>query len=63
MTRGAPVFDRQAGLVSIVAPIPAEPKRLGAVALAEPHELVGAGAAEGLVAWANAEPAPSAPLC
>jgi hypothetical protein len=60
--RGAPAFDRQGALVAFVAPISAEPKRLGGVVLAEPHELVGAGAAEGLLTWANAEPAPAAPL-
>ena len=40
--RGAPAFDRQGALVAFVAPISAEPKRLGGVVLAEPHELVGA---------------------
>ena len=60
--RGAPAFDRQGALVAFVAPISAEPKRLGGVVLAEPHELVGGGAAEGLVTWANAEPAPAAPM-
>jgi hypothetical protein len=60
--RGAPAFDRQGALVAFVAPMGAEPKRLGAVVLAEPHEVVGAGAAEGLFAWANADPAPAAPL-
>ncbi len=60
--RGAPAFDRQGALVAFVAPISAEPKRLGGVVLAEPHELVGGGAAEGLVMWANAEPAPAAPM-
>ena len=60
--RGAPAFDRQGALVAFVAPISAEPKRLGGVVLAEPHELVGADAAEGLVTWANAEPAPATPL-
>jgi peptidoglycan hydrolase-like protein with peptidoglycan-binding domain len=60
--RGAPAFDRSGALVAFVAPLSAEPKLLGAVVLAEPHELVGAGAAQGLVTWANAEPAPSAPL-
>jgi hypothetical protein len=60
--RGAPAFDRQGALVAFVAPLSAEPKRLDGVVLAEPHQLVGAGAAEGLVTWANADPAPSAPL-
>jgi hypothetical protein len=60
--RGAPAFDRQGALVAFVAPMSAEPKRLGGVVLAEPHELVGGGAAEGLVTWANAEPAPAAPM-
>src|SRR5271163_2509433 len=57
--QGAPAFDRQGALVAFVAPMSAEPKRLGGVVVAEPHELVGAGAAEGLVTWANAEPAPA----
>ena len=60
--RGAPAFDRQGALVAFVAPMSAEPKQLGGVVLAEPHELVGGGAAEGLVTWANAEPAPAAPM-
>ena len=60
--RGAPAFDRQGALVAFVAPLSADPKRRGAVVLAEPHELVAAGAAEGLFAWANAEPTASAPL-
>jgi hypothetical protein len=60
--RGAPVFDRQAGLVSIVAPITAEPKRLGAVVLAEPHELIGAEALRSFIPLANAEPASGRPL-
>ena len=60
--RGAPAFDRQGALVAFVAPISAEPRRLGGVVLAEPHDLVGGGAAEGLVTWANAEPAPAAPM-
>jgi hypothetical protein len=60
--RGAPAFDRQGALVAFVAPMSAEPKRLGEVVVAEPHELLGAAAAEGLVTWANAEPAPGTPL-
>src|SRR5271170_1815531 len=60
--RGAPAFDRQGALVAFVAPMSAEPKRLGGVVLAEPHELVSGGGAEGLVTWANAEPAPAAPM-
>ena len=60
--RGAPAFDRQGALVAFVAPLGSEPKRLGGVVLAEPHELVGADAAGGLVTWATAEPALGAPL-
>jgi peptidoglycan hydrolase-like protein with peptidoglycan-binding domain len=60
--RGAPAFDREGALVAFVAPLSAEPKRRGAVVLAEPHELVAAGAAEGLVPWANAESAAGAPM-
>ena len=55
--RGAPVFDRQARLVAIVAPIAAEPRRLGAVVLAEPHELIGAQALQSFVPLPAAEPA------
>ena len=60
--RGAPAFDRQGALVAFVAPLSGEPKRIGGVVLAEPHELVGANAAEGFVTWANADPAPGTPL-
>jgi hypothetical protein len=60
--RGAPAFDRRGALVAFVAPLSAEPKRIDGVVLAEPHEVLGAGAAEGLVAWANADAAPAAPL-
>ncbi len=55
--RGAPVFDRPASLVSIVAPIAAELKRLGAVVLAEPHELIGAEAPKTFIPLSNAGPA------
>ena len=41
---GAPVFDRQGALAGIVAPIKDEPRRVGAVAIAEPHRLIGAEA-------------------
>src|SRR5208282_4571977 len=41
---GAPVFDRQGALAGIVAPIKDAPRRVGAVAIAEPHRLIGAEA-------------------
>jgi hypothetical protein len=34
------VFDRSGALVGLVAPIAAEPKRVGSVALASPHPLI-----------------------
>jgi len=37
---GGPVFDRSGALVSLVAPIAGEPKRLGNVVLASPHPLI-----------------------
>jgi peptidoglycan hydrolase-like protein with peptidoglycan-binding domain len=39
---GAPVFDRQGALAGVVATIKGEPRRVGAVAIAEPHRLIGA---------------------
>jgi peptidoglycan hydrolase-like protein with peptidoglycan-binding domain len=39
---GAPVFDRQGALAGVVAPIKDEPRRVGAVAIVEPHRLIGA---------------------
>ena len=59
--RGAPVFDHQARLVAIVAPIATEPRRLGAVVLAEPHELIGADALMSFVPLLAAEPASAPP--
>jgi hypothetical protein len=41
---GAPVFDRQSALAGIVAPIRDEPRRVGAVAIAEPRRMIGAEA-------------------
>jgi hypothetical protein len=38
---GAPAFDRTGALVGLSAPIAAEPKRVGGVALASPHVLIG----------------------
>ena len=38
-------------LAAFVAPLGAAPKRLDGVVLAEPHEVVGAQAAEGLATW------------
>jgi peptidoglycan hydrolase-like protein with peptidoglycan-binding domain len=54
--RGAPVFDRQAGLISIVAPIRAETRRIGSVLLAQPHELIGIEALKTFVSLPGAEP-------
>ncbi len=41
---GAPVFDRHGALAAVVASIEDEPRRVGAVAIAEPHRLIGAEA-------------------
>jgi peptidoglycan hydrolase-like protein with peptidoglycan-binding domain len=41
---GAPVFDRQGALAGVVALIKDEPRRVGAVAIAAPHRLIGAEA-------------------
>ena len=41
---GAPVFDRHGALAGVVAAIKDEPRRVGAVAIAEPHRLIGAEA-------------------
>jgi hypothetical protein len=38
---GAPAFDRSGALAGIIAPIATPPRRVGAVALAEPHALIG----------------------
>jgi len=38
---GAPVFDRRGALAGVVATIKDEPRRVGAVAIAEPHRLIG----------------------
>jgi peptidoglycan hydrolase-like protein with peptidoglycan-binding domain len=39
---GAPVFERHGALAGVVASIKDEPRRVGAVAIAEPHRLIGA---------------------
>jgi hypothetical protein len=59
--RGAPVFDRRAGFVSIVAPIAAEPNRFGAVVLAEPHELIDAEALKTFIPLQNVGAASARP--
>jgi hypothetical protein len=41
---GEPVFDRQGGLVGLVAPIEGAPKRIGGVALAASHAVITADA-------------------
>ena len=38
------MFDRHGALAGVVAAIKDEPRRVGAVALAEPHRLIGAEA-------------------
>jgi hypothetical protein len=38
---GAPVFERHGALAGVVASIKDEPRRVGAVAIAEPHRLIG----------------------
>ncbi len=43
---GAPVFDRKGALEALVAPIKAEPARVGGVALAEPHAVIALDAIE-----------------
>ena len=55
--RGAPVFDRQGGLVALVGPLNGAPKRRGAVILSEPHMAIGGAT---LQAFAPLGPAPSA---
>jgi hypothetical protein len=57
---GAPVFDRQGALAGIVAPIKDEPRRVGAVAIAEPHRLIGAEAAAAFLGVAVAAASPQA---
>lgn len=60
---GAPVFDRHGALAGVVATIKDEPRRVGAVAIAEPHRLIGAeviGAFLGISL--AAAPAQAAPL-
>jgi hypothetical protein len=41
---GGPVFDRQGGLVGLVAPVEGAPKRIGGVALAASHAVITADA-------------------
>jgi len=41
---GAPAFDRRGALAGVVATVKDEPRRVGAVAIAEPHRLIGAEA-------------------
>ena len=60
---GAPVFDRQGALAGIVAPIKDEPRRVGAVAIAAPHRLIGAEAVAAFLGVPlAAAPAQAAPL-
>jgi hypothetical protein len=53
---GAPAFDRTGALVGVVAPIPVEPRRVGGVALAAPHPLIGPDALRAFLG-AGASPA------
>jgi len=60
---GAPVFDRHGALAGIVAPINEEPRRVGVVAIAEPHRLIGAETVAAFLGVSlAAAPAPAAPL-
>jgi len=55
---GAPAFDRQGALEGLVAPSKSEPRRVGGVALAEPHAMIGV---ETIARFLNvAPPAPAA---
>lgn len=59
---GAPVFDRSGGLAGLVAPLP-ESKRVGEVALAEPHALIDAAAIGAFLGGGALTPLPaSAPM-
>ena len=60
---GAPVFDRHAALAGVVASIRDEPRRVGAVAIAEPHRLIGAPAISAFLGvQIAAAPASAAPM-
>jgi hypothetical protein len=60
---GAPVFDRQGGLTGVIASIKDEPPRVGAVAIAEPHRLIGAQTISAFLGIAVAvAPTQAAPL-
>jgi hypothetical protein len=60
---GAPVFDRNGALAGVVASIRDEPRRVGAVGLAEPHRLIGAEAISAFLGIAvAAAPTQAAPL-
>jgi hypothetical protein len=60
---GAPVFDREGGLTGVVASIKDEPPRVGAVAIAEPHRLIGAQTISAFLGIAVAvAPAQAGPL-
>jgi Putative peptidoglycan binding domain len=60
---GGPAFDRQGGLAGLVAPIANEPKRVGGLALAEPHPLIVAAAVGAFLGGGELAPASTvAPL-
>ncbi len=49
------MFDRKGALEALVAPIKAEPARVGGVALAEPHAVIALDAIERFLGEAGAE--------
>ena len=57
---GAPAFARSGALAGVVAPIATPPRRVGAVALAEPHALIGAEAIAAFLGLAAPMPASEA---
>ena len=60
---GAPVFDRRGALAGVVASIKDEPRRVGAVAIADPHRLIGVEAISAFLGVPlAAAPAQAAPL-
>jgi hypothetical protein len=60
---GGPAFDRRGGLAGLVAPIANEPKRIGGLALAEPHPLIVAAAVGAFLGGGELAPASAvAPL-
>jgi hypothetical protein len=58
---GAPVFDRRGALEAVVAPIKGEPRRVGGVALAAPHAVIGLAAIKRFLGDAGADAPADAP--